>query len=297
MFRTALSLGLVAFSFGCASAQPPRELIDARSAYNRAASGTAAQMNPAQLHVAQQSLQSAEKTFEDDGDSIETRDRAYIAGRRAEIAEVQGRVMTIERQLAQSQKNATTRNAQELQSTKQELATQEQRAAAERARRMEAEKRAEQALSELGRIGSIKREERGMVVTIPGNVLFASGKAELLGPAQAKLSQVAEALTRVDKDSRITVLGHTDSQGSDSFNQTLSQNRAESVRAFLVSHGMASDRVEARGMGESQPVADNNTAEGRANNRRVEIVVEPPSANGSTGGPSTTQSTGTTPSR
>jgi outer membrane protein OmpA-like peptidoglycan-associated protein len=71
------------------------------------------------------------------------------------------------------------------------------------------------------------------------------------------------------------VEGHTDSQGSASFNQDLSHRRAESVRLYLVSHGIAADRVTSEGLGLTRPIADNTSAEGRANNRRVEIIVQP----------------------
>ena len=69
--------------------------------------------------------------------------------------------------------------------------------------------------------------------------------------------------------------GHTDSQGGTSYNQELSQRRAQAVRDYLVSRGIAADRVTAQGVGPSRAITDNKSAEGRANNRRVEIVVEP----------------------
>lgn len=114
-----------------------------------------------------------------------------------------------------------------------------------------------------------------MVITLSGSVLFASNRTDLLPSAQAKLSEVAAALTKQDAESKITVEGHTDSQGNPSYNQDLSQRRAQAVRDYLVSRGMAADRVSAQGFGLTRPVADNATAEGRANNRRVEIVVQP----------------------
>ncbi len=106
-------------------------------------------------------------------------------------------------------------------------------------------------------------------------MLFASNKYELLPAAQAKLNQVAEALLAGDPTSTFVVEGHTDSQGKADLNQTLSANRAKAVRDYLVSHGIAEDRITSEGFGPTRPVADNKTAEGRANNRRVEIVVKP----------------------
>ena len=114
-----------------------------------------------------------------------------------------------------------------------------------------------------------------MVITLSGGVLFASGKSELLPTAQLKLNSVADSLTQQDPESKIVVEGHTDSQGSASYNMDLSQRRAQAVRDYLVSRGIASDRVTSQGYGFARSIADNKSAEGRANNRRVEIVVEP----------------------
>ena len=97
--------------------------------------------------------------------------------------------------------------------------------------------------------------------------------------AQQKLDQVAKALGDLDDKQTVLVEGHTDSKGPDDANMALSQARAESVRAYLVSRGVKPARISAVGRGEAQPVATNDTPEGRANNRRVEIVISPkPSA-------------------
>ena len=123
-------------------------------------------------------------------------------------------------------------------------------------------------------IASVKQDTRGTVITLSGGVLFASAKYDLLPTAQVNLSQVADALTKSEPDDKIMVAGYTDSQGGQAYNMELSQHRAEAVRSFLVSHGVAPDRVTAQGFGPSQPVADNSSPEGRADNRRVEIVVQ-----------------------
>jgi outer membrane protein OmpA-like peptidoglycan-associated protein len=91
--------------------------------------------------------------------------------------------------------------------------------------------------------------------------------------AQVKLNQVTDALLEVHGRNLI-VEGHTDSQGSESYNQGLSQRRADSVRDYLVQRGYPADRIQARGKGKGSPTADNASAEGRANNRRVEIIIE-----------------------
>jgi outer membrane protein OmpA-like peptidoglycan-associated protein len=145
--------------------------------------------------------------------------------------------------------------------------------------------------------GSIKQETRGTVITIPGSVLFASAKSALLPGAQTKLNAVADAL-KDQADHEIIVEGHTDAQGSDASNVELSQARAQSVRDYLVSRGVPANRIRAQGLGEARPVADNATPEGRANNRRVEIIVAPTEGTSTTGssgsGSATPGSMGTT---
>jgi outer membrane protein OmpA-like peptidoglycan-associated protein len=118
----------------------------------------------------------------------------------------------------------------------------------------------------------VKDEPRGMVITLSGSVLFASNQATLLPEARTRLGQIADVLLAT-RERNLTIEGHTDSQGSDSHNLDLSQRRADAVRNYLVQGGYEADRVLARGLGEGSPVADNTSAEGRANNRRVEIVI------------------------
>jgi outer membrane protein OmpA-like peptidoglycan-associated protein len=129
-------------------------------------------------------------------------------------------------------------------------------------------------MASLAEVAKVKEEARGMVITLSGAVLFATGKYELLPIARDKLDEVAKAL--VDQGYKgILVEGHTDSVGKASDNDTLSLKRAESVRTYLVSRGIPSDKIRASGIGSARSIADNSTPDGRANNRRVEIVVEP----------------------
>ena len=133
-------------------------------------------------------------------------------------------------------------------------------------------------LDALGKIAAVKREARGVVITLSGSVLFASGKSELLPGAQQRLDQVAQALKTSDRT--ILVEGFSDSRGSAAGNQQLSQSRAQAVLDYLVPRGIPAQRIRAVGQGASRPIAQNTTAEGRANNRRVEIVVEAPAPSG-----------------
>jgi outer membrane protein OmpA-like peptidoglycan-associated protein len=249
-------------------------------------------LTPAQLHVAQVSLTLAEKTYDDEGDSANARDRAYVAQRKAELAEIQAglvaaqvRAQLAEQRIEQAKLHQQQATQQDLSMTRAQLANEKQLLASqqaelesERQRRLEAERKAEQAMAQLASIASVKQESRGTVITLSGAVIFASGKSELLPSARAKLDQVATALKESEPGTRFVVEGHTDSRGSAALNQDLSKRRADAVRQYLVSRGVPEDRISAEGRGASSPVADNETAEGRANNRRVEIVVQGTSA-------------------
>ncbi len=114
-------------------------------------------------------------------------------------------------------------------------------------------------------------EARGQVMTLSGEA-FASGQSKLRPEARANLQRVVEFVNRFPgKD--VLVEGHTDSQGGDNLNQVLSQKRAEAVRDALVQEGVDATRLTAVGLGKDRPIADNASREGRARNRRVEIVV------------------------
>jgi len=273
----SLSTALVT---ACAASTPP-SLVQARMAYQRAAQGPAARLTPAQLHVAQTSLFVAEKTYDDEGNTENARDRAYVATRKAELAEVQASIVDAQaregialKQLQQANANKLNNAQTELAGDKSLIATQQAQLASEKQRRQEAEQRAAEAMAQLTNIASIKQESRGTVITLSGAVIFASGKADLLPTAQEKLNQVAEALKQSDSASKFVVEGYTDSRGSDALNQDLSARRAAAVRSYLISRGVPEERITSKGFGKSNPVADNDTAEGRANNRRVEIVVQ-----------------------
>ena len=116
-----------------------------------------------------------------------------------------------------------------------------------------------------------------MVITLSGSVLFETDKAVLRPAAITKLNDVADALIKSNPDAQITVEGHTDSTGQRDHNMTLSTERAEAVKSALVARGVAADRVKTVGVGPDRPIADNKSPEGRADNRRVEIIVDPSS--------------------
>lgn len=291
--QTTILMLLVA---GCATVNAPKELQDARAANKRASEGLTAQLDPADLHTAKDSLARAERLFAENGDTQETRDMSYTANLGFLTAESRARTEDTVHQkngtVAQMHANIAAngqRASADLGKANQQLAKADQQLANqgqalqnqgqmlqnEQQRRIEAEKRAAQSAADLARLGAVKNEPRGMVLTLSGGVLFVTNKSELLPSAQVKLNEVANALIKQDPNSKIVVEGYTDSQGTAPYNQELSQRRAQAVRDYLVSRGIASDRITSQGYGLTRPVADNSSAEGRANNRRVEIVVQP----------------------
>ena len=120
----------------------------------------------------------------------------------------------------------------------------------------------------------VTREGDNLILNMPSNVTFAVDSSAISPAFQSTLSNVADTLSRYEK-SYVDVLGHTDSTGSDAYNQALSERRAESVANFLANSGVQRARLATRGYGESQPIASNSTEEGRAANRRVEIKIVP----------------------
>ncbi|HEX4336909.1 MAG TPA: OmpA family protein [Polyangiaceae bacterium] len=267
---------------GCAPAMPPQDLVTARSAYDHASKGSAQALDPTDVHTAKEQLDVAEAAFSNDGDTQNTKDQAYLAVRKSELAEVHARTMQaksaqdgVVNAMHADETAAVAKTSAALGQSKAQLASQSLALNDEKTARADAEKRAAQANADLAKLASVKQDARGTVITLSGSVLFASAKSDLLPSAQLKLNDVATALIKEDPLSKMVVEGHTDSQGGASYNQDLSQHRADSVRNYLVERGVAGDRISAQGFGSTRSIADNTSADGRANNRRVEIVVAP----------------------
>jgi outer membrane protein OmpA-like peptidoglycan-associated protein len=283
-----VTLGAVfGLSIACGSNVAPRELEDAREAFHKAKEGPAGKYALAQLEEAKQALQEAESAF-GDGEEDQTKDLAYVAERRAQLANAAGALEEAKKERADAivakerVRDEYTATAEKRLSKAERALEEKARKAAEAAaaldeetrRRKAAEKKAAAALASLEELAKVKEEARGVVITLSGSVLFASGKYTLLPIAASKLDEVARALSEQGyKD--ILVEGHTDARGSDSANLLLSERRAEAVRSHLVSRGITSTKIRSVGIGESRPIASNDSADGRANNRRVELVVQP----------------------
>lgn len=120
----------------------------------------------------------------------------------------------------------------------------------------------------------VRREGDNLHLVMPGNITFSTGRHEIRADFYAVLNSVSQVLKKFEKTA-IQVSGHTDSTGASDMNQTLSEQRAGSVKNYLVGRGVQSGRVHAVGYGERYPVATNQTTDGRQANRRVELKLEP----------------------
>lgn len=286
----------------CGTAPPPKELLDARTAYERAKDSVAKELAPADLDNAKQALRRAEKAYEDEPESQNTKDQSYVAHRMSLLAEIDGELEAAKKRKSkadsdyqEARDNALNRQQlalkrQQEQLEKERLAREEEekrRLEEERKRKLaeqgleQAEKdklalqrQLEAALKSLKEIAAISEEKRGVVITMSGEVLFETGKYNLKPIAKEKLNQVAAALKEQGYPP-LRIEGHTDSQGLAGENQKLSQDRANAVRDHLVSQGYPKEKITTVGMGQDHPVAENTNPEGRANNRRVEIIVNP----------------------
>lgn len=278
---TALAVAIIVFGLaGCAATAPPSELVFARAAYQRVSTGQAQRLVPAEVRKAEQALALAEQSFKDEPKSFTTRDLAYIAGRKAHLADALAVTAAGNAATAAAKTSLEATQAEIARDTQVNLAASEQankdktdQLAVEHTARREAEARAAAARADLLNLAGAREDARGIVLTLSGSVLFASNRSDLLAGARERLNQVAMALLAT-KDRRLTVEGFTDSRGSTDHNMDLSQKRADAVRSYLISRGYAGNLILASGLGEARPVAANGTNEGRANNRRVEIIVD-----------------------
>lgn len=271
---------------GCATT-PERvaELEDARARVQALAQDPLVQEAASrELTAARNALQQAETALTEREPEARVKHLSYLAARNADIgqARIQEARSREAMSKAEAERNrvllaARSREAdvarQQAESARQEAseaqlsaaAQAEASAAAQRALTEEAEA-ARRALAEL----QAKPTERGMVLTL-GDVLFDTNEASLKPGAMLAMDRLARFL-ETHADTRLIVEGHTDSTGSDAYNEELSQRRARAVADELVSRGIASSRFEVIGRGEAFPVAGNETAAGRQQNRRVEIV-------------------------
>lgn len=205
----------------------------------------------------------ASKAFEN-GDKKQVDQLAYVAQRRIELAEQTIALRSSEAELEQSAaKRAEAQlssREQQLQSSQQQLKLSEEQLAAREAqiRKLQDELKA-------------KQTERGTLVTL-GDVLFDVDKSDLKSTGVRDVQKLASFLNE-NPERQLMVEGYTDSTGAASYNQQLSQRRAESVLRALTHAGVNAQRIQVVGYGQQYPVASNDTASGRAQNRRVEVTI------------------------
>ena len=251
MFAVAgLPLSLAA----CASTAPSQELLTARDAYAKTRQSVG-QVNPEGTRDAEQALSVAERTHADDAGSSLERSQAYVAARKSELAMAQAGEARARQDREKAEQVYQAQLERELSSLQQEL--QAQQAASDHATKE--------------RVG-FRQKGESLVITLSG-VVFETGGYELSPDAQTRLDAVIHA-ARQNPTRTLTIAGFTDDTGRADTNRELSQKRANAVKAYLEDQGVAPSRIVSVGRGESNPVASNDTTEGRAENRRVEITLE-----------------------
>ena len=215
---------------------------------------------------------------------------AEAAQKQAEAAQAAAEKMKAEAEKAAAeaarQKEAAEKATAEAVAQQQALAAETAKAQAAAAQsdqlRQQAEQMRQQAekekqdlrarlLAQLNTILSTRDTARGLIANM-SDVLFKTGSFELLPGARERLAKVS-GIVLAYPSLHLQIEGHTDSVGTDEYNQTLSEKRAGAVRDYLVQQGIAADSIEARGLGKTQPIASNDTPEGRQQNRRVELVL------------------------
>jgi outer membrane protein OmpA-like peptidoglycan-associated protein len=238
----------------CAAPTANMALQDARTTVRQAESDpVAVQTGAIPLQKSRAALNSAEELWEDGEDQEVVDHQAYMAKQYARIS----------MQMAEAEKAEENIRSAEAERNRVLL----------QAREREAELSAADAAVMRQRLAELQAEqtERGLVMTL-SDVLFDVDSANLKPGARLTLDRLAEFLA-AEPSRRLLIEGHTDSSGSDDYNLGLSDQRARAVQTALLNRGIPPDRIEAEGLGESFPVASNDTVAGRQQNRRVEIII------------------------
>jgi outer membrane protein OmpA-like peptidoglycan-associated protein len=247
---------------------------------------TASQAASRELAAARSSLNAAEQALKK-GDLDDVNHYSYLASRQAQTgksrvdesvarqqvtqAEAERNRVLLDARTREAERATTAANSATAQAQAAQAAAEQRGAEADAARQDALAARAEaadmqKALEEL----QARPTERGMVLTL-SDVLFDTGAATLKPGADQALGRIADFMS-ANPETRVMIEGHTDSRGSDSYNDELSRRRAQAVKDALATRNISGDRVEAIGRGEGFPVANNETRAGQQQNRRVEII-------------------------
>ncbi len=281
--KLTVGLGVALLTVAGCATYPDRveELEQARSAVTQLeqqprVTGTAA----SEMESARRYLREAQRAYEEQEPVELVEHKAYLARRHAEIGSALVANEALQREI-DSAENA--RNQLLLESREARARQAEQEAAARLAQAEEAQREAqmsrEETLQLQQQLEELQAEQtnRGMVLTL-GDVLFDTNEAQLRSSADQTVKKLAEFM-REYPDRELLVEGHTDSTGSAAYNEELSGRRADAVRDALVDQGVDPERIATEGLGEDYPVASNDSASGRQQNRRVEIVISDETGN------------------
>ena len=273
--------------------EPPAELLQAQALHDSLAALRLVGDAQVLLIQSEPAIDSAEAAVQRRADPSYIEAASHLALRTVQLADLTHRLVILEREidslrterlqrlLAMSEAEKRALEEQRQLSQQEIQALQQQRTAAQleadSLRRVaeEAHARLNQALEQLRglivEITNIRETQRGLVISL-SDILFDVDRASLKPGAEANISRISAVLNQYP-DYGISVEGHTDATGSESYNQTLSERRAAAVRQALVAGGVDSTRITSVGYGKSQPIASNDTPAGRQQNRRVEVIV------------------------
>lgn len=278
----------VAFFSGCTSMPQNSSLAEAHSSYNSARTDPqVTNLAADELNQASVSLNMADSALSKGESEAQVNHLAYMAKQKVAIAQetAKRKIAELEITNARAKRDQVLLEARtaEADAAKRQVAVVQETADQQTAALAAAKARAErdQALIEQQEMQlrelNAQKTERGMVITL-GDVLFRTNEADLDSGGMRNLQKLADFLKQYPQR-RVLIEGYTDSTGSKSFNQDLSDRRASAVRTALTDMGISSDRIATRGYGEAYPVASNDTATNRQLNRRVEIILSDDSGN------------------
>ena len=284
---------LLIFVAACAPAVKPVALRDAEAIYTLLIANGAERRVEGPVIRTREAIKQANDAFTTRRDTRYQEGLANVARRYALAAEAENQRVIAEQQADSLQKARLQRLVTLSEAQRAEMMRAQQLSQSEidslRARNMlvsqqadslrrvaeAANARLNEALTQLrslvSEITNLRETSRGLVISL-SDILFETGKSQMKPGAQSNVGQIAAILNQYP-DFKISVEGHTDSRGSDALNNRLSNERAASVRNALVAGGVDAARITSSGFGKTQPVADNATAEGRQQNRRVEVIV------------------------
>lgn len=259
----ALVAAAIGITLAACSTTPERieSLETARAQVGTVESSPRAGVAATYISEARRSLDTANRLADAGGDREDIEYHAEVASLNAQIAN--------NKILAAQARDEINRAEEERQAVL--IKSRERQAQAQAQQAREAELRAETLEQELSDLKA-KKTARGVELTL-GDVLFATGESTLKPAAFRTVDRLAEVL-KEDPNRKVVIEGHTDSVGSEEFNQQLSERRAMAVQSALVTRGVSPDQITAIGRGESMPIASNEDAGGRQQNRRVELIFQ-----------------------